>query len=235
MRKIILSAGCVFLVLLMSGVLLADTLYLKNGNVLKGTFLGYENGYFLFQIDTGEENPKPTRIAFSQVLRLVMDRNGPGWSDAGPASPNPTVPDRRRGFTSFPQFEVSLTDQWVKSEVTVSRGQRVRVEASGQITLDGRTQTSPDGISHRDPDAPLPNENDGALITAIGTDPNSPPILIGQNREFTADRDGVLYFTVNHWNTTDARGAYQVRVSIDRSTGITGVRTNTGPPNPNRD
>ncbi len=238
MRKIILSTISVLLVMLLSGVLLADTLYMKNGNVLKGTLLGYDNGYFLFQIDTGEENPKPTRIAIAQVSRLVMDRGGAGWSDR-PANPNPTVPDRSRGFSAFPQFEVSLADQWVKSDVPVARGQRVRVAASGQMTLDGRTQTTPDGLSRRDPDAPLPNENDGALIVAVGTDPNSPPILIGRSREFTADRDGVLYFTVNHWNTTDARGAFQVRVSIDRSTGLTGVGTNTNNPgnstNPNSD
>ncbi len=228
MRKIIPSMISVLLVILMSGVLLADTLYMKNGNVLKGTLLGYDNGYFLFQIDTGEDNPKPTRIAVTQVSRLVMDRGGAGYSDTRPVNPRPTAPERPRGYNSFPPFEVSLADQWVKSVVPVARGQRVRVEASGQITLDGRTQTSPDGLNRRDPDAPLPNENDGALIVAIGTDPNSPPILIGRSREFTADRDGDLYFTANHWNTTDARGAFQVRVSVDRGTGITGVGSNTG-------
>ena len=62
----------------------------------------------------------------------------------------------------------------------------------------------------------MPQENDGALLAAVGQDPNSPPIFIGSSREFTADRDGVLYFTINHWETRDARGSFRVNVIMDR-------------------
>ncbi|HZS03347.1 MAG TPA: LecA/PA-IL family lectin [Blastocatellia bacterium] len=219
MRKILSTISSfilpVVLLTLLSGVSLADTLYLTDGSVLQGTFVGYENGYFLFQISSGDENARPLRFEARRVKRLVIDRNTANVPDNRPGDLNPTPPPRG-GFESFPQFEVRLLDQWVRSEVEVMRGQRVRVEASGQIYLDGRTPSSPDGINRRGPDAPMPNENDGALITAIGAEPNSPPILIGRSREFVAQLDGVLYFTANHWNTTDARGAYQVRVSVER-------------------
>ncbi|HKC86319.1 MAG TPA: hypothetical protein VKG02_10115, partial [Blastocatellia bacterium] len=117
-------------------------------------------------------------------------------------------------------FDVKLEDQWFRSQIQVERGQHVRVEASGTIYLEGRTATGPEGLQERrDPEAPMPQQNDGALVAAIGQDQNSPPIFIGSSREFTADRDGILYFTVNHWETRDARGSFRVNVIIDRSGG----------------
>src|SRR5262249_111684 len=94
------------------------------------------------------------------------------------------------------------------------------VEASGSITLEGQTQVSPDGLrGRRDPESPMPDENDGGLVATIGKDDDSPLIFIGRSREFSADRDGILYFTVNHGNTRDTRGAFRVLVSLDRGTG----------------
>jgi large exoprotein involved in heme utilization and adhesion len=55
------------------------------------------------------------------------------------------------------------------------------------------------------------------LIAAIGQDPNSPPIFIGRGVEFVAENDGLLYFTVNHWEVTNARGAFRTTVSVDRN------------------
>jgi hypothetical protein len=125
---------------------------------------------------------------------------------------------------------VRLEDKWHRSQIQVERGQRVRVNASGAIYLEGRTATTPEGLQgRRDPDAPMPQQNDGALVAAVGQDASSPPIFIGRSREFTADRDGVLYFTVNHWETRDASGAFRVNVSIDRSGGETGGGSRPGP------
>jgi hypothetical protein len=39
----------VALIALLASAALADTLVLKNGSVLKGTFVGFENGVFLFR------------------------------------------------------------------------------------------------------------------------------------------------------------------------------------------
>jgi hypothetical protein len=232
MRKAIQAILLLLLFTLLTGALRADTLYLQDGSVLQGTFVGYENGYFLFVINSSDENAKPIRFEARRVKRLVIDRNTTNPVDNRPGNPGPIPPDRTRGgFESFPQFNVSLADQWIKSDIEVARGQRVRIESSGRMSLDGRTESTPDGINRRDPDAPLPNENDGALVAAIGTDPNSPAILIGRSREFTAERDGILYFTVNHWDTSNARGSYQVRVSVERGAGGTGG----APSNPNLD
>src|SRR5262249_20588425 len=47
-------------------------------------------------------------------------------------------------------------------------------------------------------------------------------VFIGRLREFTADKDGTLYFTVNHWETRDARGSFRVNVEVERSGGEIG-------------
>ncbi len=206
MRRLVIAF---ILATLISGFSLADTLYLRDGSVLQGTFLGYEDGQFTFRISS---SGRILRFPARDVVRLVIDRQSGDERDY-PSSP------ARGGFEAFPAFDVELKDQWVKSDIEVQRGQRVRVEASGQIYLEGRTRSTPEGLNRRDPDAPLPNDPDGALIAAIGSDPDSPAFFIGRSREFTADRDGILYFTVNHWETREARGSYRVTVSVERRSG----------------
>lgn len=203
MKKILLIVA-----LLMIGAVAgwADTLYLRNGSTLRGRFLGYENGQFLFELENGESR----RYRTAEVVRLVMEReervvNEPPGDVAGRWEVLPTV-------------EVRLAEQWIKTGIQLHKGTRVRLAASGTINLDGRTPVRPDGLSgRRDPDAPMPQQNDGALIAIIGQAEDSPAILVGREREFTAEIDGTLYLTVNHWETRNASGAFRVEVSIDRS------------------
>jgi hypothetical protein len=218
MRKVF---AALILTVLMASAALADVLYLKNGSVLRGRFVGYENGKFIFETGGNRLEFRP-----DQISRLVVGRDDdrpPGGQSDPPSSPG------GRWEAATP-FDVRLADQWHRSQIQVERGQRVRVEASGTIYLEGRTSTGPEGLQgRRDPDAPMPQQNDGALVAAVGQDTNSPPIFIGRSREFTADRDGILYFTVNHWETRDARGAFRVNVSVDRSGGETGGGSKPGP------
>ncbi|MBS1790626.1 MAG: hypothetical protein JST85_23105 [Acidobacteria bacterium] len=227
MRKVI---AVISLAVLLATTALADTLYLKNGSVLKGTFIGYENGQFIFELPNGNR----PRFRPAEVDRLVIDRDTVGNNRPDPERPVPPARDPQPGggnasWDSFPAFNVQLEEKWIRSSVQVTRGQRIRVDATGTVTLEGRTQTGPDGLNNRrDPDAPMPDANDGALIAAIGQDPNSLPIFIGRGVEFIAEHDGPLYFTVNHWETANARGAFRVTVAIDRNYRDDTVGGNTG-------
>ena len=206
---------------------LADTIYLRDGSELRGRFLGYENGQFIFELENGRER----RFRPSEVLRLVIEPAGaaPG-ADTG--APSPQAGGR---WEVQPAIDVRLAEQWIKTGIMLTRGMRVRVIASGTITLDGRTQTGPDGVNgRRDPDAPMPQENDGALIAIIGKEENAPEILIGRQREFTAEQDGELYFTVNHWQTQGTRGSFRVEVSLDQSGASGGAGMGGGQPTAGR-
>jgi hypothetical protein len=216
MRKVF---AALILAVLMVSAALADVLYLKNGSVLRGRFVGYENGKFIFETGGNRLEFRP-----DQITRLVIGRD----DDRTPSDPS-DPPSSPVLWRSVAPFDVRLEDKWHRSQVQIERGQRVRVNASGTIYLEGRTSTGPDGLEgRRDPDAPMPQQNDGALVAAVGQDSSSLPIFIGRSREFTADRDGVLYFTVNHWETRDARGAFRVNVSINRSGSETGGGSRPG-------
>ena len=211
-----------------SAALANDTLYLKNGSVIKGTFIGFENGKFIFQLDNGSRGEWTPQ----QVNRLELDNYRPGGNTGGSGSGSGGYPTRPTGgWTNHPEFDVRLDDQWIRSNITVRNGQRVRVEASGSLTLDGRTNTGPEGLRTRaDQYAPEPNEMDGVLLAGIGQDANAPSIVVGRSKEFVADRDGMLYFTVNHGETRNSRGAFKVRVQVDPNGGYNGGNTggNTG-------
>jgi hypothetical protein len=221
MRK---TLATIFLMVLMASAALAnDTLYLKNGSVIKGTFIGFENGKFIFQLDNGSRGEWTPQ----QVNKLELDpyrNNGnTGGNTGGTGSGVPTRPPNNGGWTSHPEFDVRLDDQWIRSNITVRNGQRVRVDASGSLALEGRTTTGPEGLRTRaDQYAPEPNEMDGILLAGIGQDANAPSIVIGRSKEFIADRDGMLYFTVNHGETRNSRGAFKVRVQVDPNSGYVG-------------
>jgi hypothetical protein len=218
MRKIMIALT---LLIWTAGMALADTLYLRDGRVVQGTCIGYEQGQFMFETSNGEQ----TKYSAWIVSRLVVDR-----ALASDGNRDRRFPRRDRDTTppsagsarweSAPAFDVRLQDQWIRSQIQVRRGQRVRVESTGSVTLEGKYSVTPDGQPNsRVSSSPMPNQNDGALIAVIGRDEEAPPILIGRQREFVADRDGMLYFTVNHWETRNAGGAFRVTVSVDRGPG----------------
>jgi hypothetical protein len=211
MRKILAT---ICLSLLLASAALADTLYLKSGAVIKGTFVGYENGKFVFLQDNGNR----TEWTPQQVNRLELDSyrasGNTGNTNSGYPTRNPG------GWTSHPELDVRLEDQWIRSNITVRNGQRVRVDATGSIALEGRTTTGPEGLRSRaDQYAPEPNEMDGVLLAGVGQDSSTPSIVVGRSKEFIADRDGMLYFTVNHGETRNARGTFKVRVQVDPNSG----------------
>lgn len=227
MGKRILIMG-VILSALLSGTALADTLYLRNGSVLQGNFLRYEEGQIAFQLTTSgdRDRGRVLRFPIKDILRVTTDRDPDGALSR--TTNTPIAKPVANNWDTSPNIDVQLTNDWVNSNIRVVQGQKIRIEAGGQVTLDGRDNSSPAGLGRRDTNAPLPEENDGALVASIGNDLNVPIIMIGRSKEFIADREGILYFTVNHWETNNARGSYQVRVSTERRAGQ--VATTPGRP-----
>jgi hypothetical protein len=196
------------------GEVRGDTLTLRSGRVYTGTFVGYENGQFVFALPTGEV----LRLRPAEVSRLVIDEVGRTRVEEQTSAP--------ARWESFAPVDVRLEEQWIKTEIVLSRGDRVRIAASGTILLDGRTRSGPAGVpNRRDPEAPLPEENDGALLAIVGQDPNTIPILVGASREFETQTDGVLYLTVNHWETRNASGAFRATIEVARGLSESGSGT----------
>jgi hypothetical protein len=209
MRRIILALT---LVMLTAGVAAADTVYLRDGRVVRGTVLGFIGGRFAVRVGTSaapsgtsarpsEEDGEVQFFRTRDIERVEIDGRSL---------------DEARFDTRT--VEVSLGPNWIDSGVDLRRGERVSVNASGTI-MAGRSRIMPGGLRSTDPNAPLPRSAEGVLIGAISDDPNAPIVEIGLSRDFQADRDGRLYLTVNRSNYNDARGSFTARIRRERDFG----------------
>ena len=104
---------------------------------------------------------------------------------------------------------------WTNSGLVVRKGQRLRVNASGRVSLGRGRFSMPGGLNTiPDNDKLMRNEATGALIAVIGDD-NDDFILIGPRREFVAQRDGVLFLGVNEGDLTDNTGSYDIVIEAE--------------------
>jgi hypothetical protein len=158
--------------------------------------------------------------------------NNPAPRTSPPAGtrplPEPTPVDRADNTTGtgpvfFPiRLRVradNASNGWNDSGLMVRAGQRLRITATGRVSLGGGQTSTPTGLPRlADQEKLMRNEPTGALIAVIGDD-NDDFIFVGATREFTAKRDGRLFLGVNEGNLGDNSGAYDVTVEAEALTG----------------
>ena len=85
----------------------------------------------------------------------------------------------------------------------------------------GNNRTSaPDGLPNiPDRDKLMRSQPTGALIAVIGDD-NDDFIFIGRNKDFVAQRDGVLFLGVNEGNLSDNSGNFDVVIEAEAVSGM---------------
>ena len=109
----------------------------------------------------------------------------------------------------------SANNGWTNSGLVVRKGQRLRISASGRVSLGRGRFSTPGGLGAiQDSDKLMRNEATGALIAVIGDD-NDDFILIGPRREFVAQRDGVLFLGVNEGDLADNTGSYDIVIEAE--------------------
>ena len=205
MKRIILAF--MLLTLAASGVA-ADTIYLRDGRVVRGTVVGFIGGRFAVRVTP---TPQPAGAGASEgEIQFFRAREVERVEIEGRSL------DEARFETRT--VEVSLGPNWINSGLDLRRDERVSVTANGTIVA-GRSRITPGGLRSTDPTAPLPRSAEGVLIGAIGDDPNAPVVELGLSREFVADRDGRLYLTVNRGRYDDARGSFTAQVRRERDFG----------------
>ncbi|MEJ7708783.1 MAG: hypothetical protein WKF84_02740 [Pyrinomonadaceae bacterium] len=115
----------------------------------------------------------------------------------------------------------STTNGWTNSGLVVRKGQRLRINSSGRVSLGQGRFATPAGIATlADKGKLMQNEPTGALIAVIGDD-NDEFILVGGRREFPATRDGVLFFGVNEGELNDNTGNFDVTIEAETATRAT--------------
>lgn len=215
---------------------LADTIRLKDGSVLHGQVVGFKDQQFTILLGSGARGRKSRITVYMEdVESIEFDSTGGANDDNGPANNQPSYqpPSNNQPTyqppTSGPQpsgsnnsFQVNVrvrgdnaSNGWTNSGLVVRRGQRLRITATGRVSLGNNRYATPDGLANiPDRDKLMRNQPTGGLIAVIGDD-NDDFVFIGHTREFVAQRDGVLFLGVNEGNLSDNSGTFEVVIEAD--------------------
>jgi hypothetical protein len=108
---------------------------------------------------------------------------------------------------------------WTDSGLMVRKGQKLRISATGRVSLGEGRFSTPTGLPRVvDTEKLMRNEPTGELIAVIGDD-NDDFIPLGANREFYAPRDGRLFLGVNEGKLDDNAGSYEALIEIEPAAG----------------
>lgn len=221
----------------------ADTIYMKNGSVIRGTVVGFSDGVFTVLLGDGSGGAESrASLAGDEIERIEFEGGTDGASASLP--PVDTTPEPRPASTSTVTPRPASTDQgrppsqgggapdlgqsagqstvtidpradWTNSQFHVERGSRIRILASGSIKLDptGRRTAGPGGVDVPDRDKLIPGRPTGSLIAVIGDD-NDDFIYVGSQAEFVAERSGYLFLSVNEGYLRDNAGSFTANISV---------------------
>ncbi|MBI1762529.1 MAG: hypothetical protein HYR56_13935 [Acidobacteria bacterium] len=117
------------------------------------------------------------------------------------------------GLLADKTISIAAAADWTSTEVRVQRGQRVVVNASGEVDLGNNQRATPNGIALNDSRKLMLNRPTGALIAVVGDD-NDDFVFLGTNGEFTATHSGVLFLSVNEGNLKDNNGSFIAKVKV---------------------
>lgn len=249
------------LMLCMSLPVLADTIRLKDGSVIRGQVIGFRDQQFTVLVGTGTRGRRSRITLYMEDVESIefeavsasaagdaggtADISGDNRPSTQPARSEPprtntqTQPEEEEARTPPPRantparppatnstsptfFQINTrvrgdatTNGWTNSGLVVRRGQRLRISATGRVLLGSGRVATPAGLAGvPDTEKLMRNDPTGGLIAVIGDD-NDEFLFIGRSREFTAQRDGVLFLGVNEGNLNDNTGAFDVVVEAE--------------------
>jgi hypothetical protein len=224
---------------------LADTIRLKDGSVIRGQIVSFKNEQFTIVVGSGTRGRKSQitvymedveSIDFDQVSNTsnstgpnndTTNNNQPTYQppvNNQPVNNQPTyTPPTNNNQTAPPTFfqinakvrADNTSNGWTNTGLVVRRGQRLRITATGRVSLGSNRFSTPDGLTNvPDRDKLMRNQPTGGLILVIGDD-NDDFIFVGRSRDFVAQRDGVLFLGVNEGNLSDNSGLFEVVIEAE--------------------
>ena len=231
------------LVLALFVPVVADTIRLKDGSVIRGQVVGFKDQQFTILIGSGTQGRRSRTVIYMEDVESIefdsattaaassLANEDPSSSPSSqPPRSNPnntsTVPASRpvntpsSGAPAFFTIKVAVradnaNNGWTNTGLVVRQGQRLRISATGRISLGAGRFSTPAGLPNSpDNDKLLRTEATGALIAVVGDD-NDDFILIGTRRDFVAQRDGVLFLGVNEGNLRDNTGTYDIVIEAE--------------------
>jgi hypothetical protein len=252
MKKFFARAAVAFaLIFAVTVPVLADTIRLKDGSVIRGQIVSFKNEQFTILVGGGSRGRKSQITVYMEdVDSIEFDSNGNSASqDNGnsqtsqqpsnppyqppanqqpvnqttqPSNPQPTNTSTQPANPNPQFFPVNVkvrgdnaSNGWTNSGLVVRRGQRLRISATGRVSLGAGRMTTPDGLPNvPDRDKLMRTQPTGGLICVIGDD-NDDFVFIGHSLDFVAKRDGVLFLGVNEGNLADNSGTFDVVIEAE--------------------
>ena len=268
------------LTLTLCAVGLADTIRLKDGQVIRGQIVGFRDQQFTVLIGAGARGRRSRVTIYMEDVESIDFENAgtdtssnAGDDGAAPVEssrtqtptqrqqpdtrqsqpdPRPTQPEQRQpptmntGGSSSPSssnrtngtdttsrpatsnagdspfFPVRVrvradnsANGWTDSGLMVRKGQRLRVSATGRVSLGLGNFSTPTGLPRLlDTEKLMRNEPTGTLIAVVGDD-NDEFIAIGAGREFYATRDGRLFLGINEGKLDDNTGYFDALIEVE--------------------
>jgi hypothetical protein len=228
---------------------IADTIRLKDGNVIRGQVIGFKDQQFTVLVGSGAQGRRSRTLIYVEDVESIEFDSATtaaavGLANDDAATSNTTTapvdqprasqqPDNSRvpprtsttppspgSVSTFFTIKVAVradnaNNGWSNSGLVVRKGQRLRISATGRVSLGGGRFSTPSGMAGSpDNEKLMRNEATGALIAVIGDD-NDDFLLIGTRRDFVAQRDGVLFLGVNEGNLNDNTGTYDVVIEAE--------------------
>jgi len=213
MMRLRTAAATLTLTLLLPLSLLADTLYLRNGQRIQGELIEIRGSLVEFQERRGFGSPRVLRLDRAEVDRIDFDRfgnsfdGGGGFGNSGGSGGG----GRRPAGMRERALVVESTVDWTDTGIDVRAGQTIFVEASGQVRWGRDRRDGPGGERNSPFNAgrPMPNRPAAALIGRIGRD----VFFIGDDRGPIQIRGGGrLELGVNDDYLPDNSGSFRVTV-----------------------
>lgn len=221
---------------------LADTIRLKDGSVLHGQVVGFKDQQFTILLGSGARGRKSRITVYMEDVESIEFDSTAGNSNntSDDTSNNNTQPSYQPPTNTQPSYQPPTTQPttnpnssptfftinarvrsdntnngWTNTGLVVRRGQRLRISASGRVSLGNNRFSTPDGLPNvADRDKLMRNQPTGGLIAVIGDD-NDDFVFIGIKRDFVVQRDGVLFLGVNEGNLSDNSGNYDVVIEAE--------------------
>jgi hypothetical protein len=224
---------------------IADTIRLKDGNVIRGQVIGFRDQQFTVLVGSGAQGRRSrTLIYVEDVESIEFDSAttaggvGPANDDSNTSAPvyqaprsNPQPDTSRPPVRTTPQsapgtsptfFSIKVavradnaSNGWTNSGLVVRKGQRLRISSTGRVSLGGGRFSTPSGMPSSPDNEKLMRNEATGALIAVIGDDNDDFLLIGTRRDFVAQRDGVLFLGVNEGKLDDNTGTYDVVIEAE--------------------
>ncbi|MBI1872354.1 MAG: hypothetical protein HYS05_00520 [Acidobacteria bacterium] len=198
----------ILLLLVTATTAAADTLYLRNGQRVRGEIRSIRNGVIEFEEDRGFRGTRTLRLNRDEVARIDLDEDQPAPGFSSPGGSGRPAGLRER------ETSVAATIAWTDTGVDVRSGQTIYFSATGRIAWGPGRRDGPAGESGSPHNAgrPIPSRPAAGLIGKIGND-STDYFFVGDDKGAIRMRaSGRLFLGVNDDFLQDNSGSFRVTV-----------------------